>query len=337
MKIIQWHITEECNWRCKHCYHDNYLDKGPSLNKLKDIFNDIIEIWICERINFAWWEPFLRKDFLDFLDYIDNKLWLYNKKLKIWILTNGSFIDEKLLINLKKINNINFFFQISIEWTKEINDSIRWIWAFDTILKAMLLLEKFNFYVDFSFTVSKMNEKYLFWLIPFVKKFDMKIKVRRLVPMWQADSTFLFTALEWYNFSKRVKKINFKYFYWKKIGFFLNWCSEITSFDYKWFWCWINQKVILTIMHDLDVYSCRRLPIVLWNLNDNNILEIYNWEEYNKQSESYKEIEICKSCQYYNSCKWWAKCITYAVNNTLYKEDPQCYIAKKLKWNEKKY
>jgi len=59
--IIQWHITEHCNWRCKHCYHDDYLDEWPDLKTLKGIFDQITSIeknffWPINNkyINFAW-------------------------------------------------------------------------------------------------------------------------------------------------------------------------------------------------------------------------------------------------------------------------------------------
>jgi len=95
---FQWHITEQCNWRCTHCYHDEYLEKWPSLQKLKDIFCEIWGInnnlfWEIKykNINIAWWEPLIRKDFILLLEYINSKV----DYLHIWIMTNWSLIDDQ--------------------------------------------------------------------------------------------------------------------------------------------------------------------------------------------------------------------------------------------------
>lgn len=39
---FQWHITEKCNLRCRHCYHDNYT----STNELNSDGLIISLIWL---------------------------------------------------------------------------------------------------------------------------------------------------------------------------------------------------------------------------------------------------------------------------------------------------
>jgi radical SAM protein with 4Fe4S-binding SPASM domain len=307
---IQWHITEQCNWRCTHCYHDEYLEKWPSLDKLKEIFHQIVDIdesffWVIEkkRINFAWWEPFVRKDFIELLEYINNNI---NNKIDIWILTNGSFLNDALLTKLISFQNINFFIQISIEGTKKINDEIRWKWAYDTILKWIELCKKYNIALHLSFTLTNINKEEIFKLIPFIKKHDISLNVRRIVPLWQSKEEFdlMLSSEDWYRLTVKIKNINNLLFKNTKWKIWINWCSEVTWYNYTWNWCGINRHWIIVIMHNLDIYTCRRLPITIWNLAKDKLKDIYLSDEYKKQMNAYKQVEVCKRCPLLNKCKW---------------------------------
>jgi radical SAM protein with 4Fe4S-binding SPASM domain len=338
--VAQWHITEECNWRCTHCYHDSYLDKWPSLDKLKEIFIEFLCIknnffWILswKRLNIAWWEPFVRPDFIELLEFINSTLeWVWI--LDIWIMTNWSYMTQEIIDKLKSLKNINFFYQISIEWREKINDSIRWPWSFKKIVNAIKLAKLNDLKLSLSCTLHKENKNEVFKMLDFVKSNEVFLKVRRLVPMGQTkwEYNLMLEDKEWYEFTKRLNLVNLSIKKeWSKWKFILNWCSEITASDYDWEWCWINSQKALTIMHDLKVYSCRRLFIPIWDLNENSLNEIYNSEEYKKHINVYKDIEVCNKCSFKEICKWWAKCITYHRTWKLNLPDPQCYYAKLLK------
>jgi len=329
--ITQWHITEQCNWRCTHCYHEGYLDEWPDLNILKNTFEQIVEIkknyfWLIvnKYVNFAWWEPFLKKEFLDLLEYINDRNIIKN----IGILTNWSLINQKLLDRLKKFKNLKFRFQMSLEWEKKVNDLIRWKWTFEIVKDKIKLLRQNNIEIRISFTLTTKNQNELIKLIPFIQEFNINLWVRRIVPMWQSNEEYnlMLSQEEWYKLSIKYFNINKNILKWKwTIN--LSWCSEITWYKYKWYWCWINDNRVLTIMHNLDVYACRRLPIIFGNLKKDKLNNILNWNKYLEFVKSHNYIELCKKCPYVSWCKWWAKCITYAKNKTLKMEDPQCYFA----------
>lgn len=65
---IQWHITERCNLRCKHCYQDNsYINNELDFNSLCNILDSYIKtlkIWkIRGSISITGGEPLIREDF----------------------------------------------------------------------------------------------------------------------------------------------------------------------------------------------------------------------------------------------------------------------------------
>ena len=76
-------------------------------------------------------EPFTRRDIVEILHYTDEK------KIGISISTNGTFITPELL---KKIKDIPFtLFQISLDGTKEVHDSIRGTGMWEREIQATTL------------------------------------------------------------------------------------------------------------------------------------------------------------------------------------------------------
>ncbi|MEM0360624.1 MAG: 4Fe-4S cluster-binding domain-containing protein, partial [Candidatus Diapherotrites archaeon] len=72
---LQWHITEKCNLKCKHCYSEKNFEKELSLEQLNAILEDYIktiELWglskNTSRITIMGGEPFLRKNFWIFAE-----------------------------------------------------------------------------------------------------------------------------------------------------------------------------------------------------------------------------------------------------------------------------
>lgn len=335
---LQWHITEECNYRCKHCYHDSFLDKWPDMDVLKDIFFQFLDIkenyfwqkFTSRKITFIWWEPFVRQDFFDLLDFINNNI---NFELFIVIVSNGSLITQEKLDKIKSFSNLKVRFVISIEWPKEINDSIRWIWSFNKIFNAIHLCKNNNFEVFLQLTLSKLNYKHVYELSPFLIRYKVSLWIRRFIPMWLWEKLWkenMLSPEEWYKFTLNTNVVNYSLRSNYGIRFNLNWCSEITSYNYEWAWCPINNHQMIVIYHNLDFYPCIKLWIPIWNLKNNSLKALFLSKSYIEMLKVHNDIDVCKKCSFFDFCKWWAKCITYAVNKTLLLPDPQCIRAKKI-------
>ena len=88
---IQWHLTNKCNLRCEHCYQDDYSQSSElSLDELKTVaekINYTLGKWGKEgRIGVTGGEPFLRNDFFNFLEFLEQQSHIK----KIGIMSNGS-------------------------------------------------------------------------------------------------------------------------------------------------------------------------------------------------------------------------------------------------------
>ena len=86
--VFQWHITERCNLRCAHCYQEDYQATELPFQKLIEItkqFKALLDTLGRQtgvnqsrgHINITGGEPFIRRDFLDLLEFFTScREWL---------------------------------------------------------------------------------------------------------------------------------------------------------------------------------------------------------------------------------------------------------------------
>lgn len=125
-------LTKACNLRCPHCYVDagKQSENELTLEEIKSIIDQLAKLKTFY-IFYTGGEPFLRKDIIEILQYTNKK------KIGISMSTNGLLLTEK---HLEKIKNIPFdLFQISLDGTKEIHDSIRGKGTWDKAIEAIKL------------------------------------------------------------------------------------------------------------------------------------------------------------------------------------------------------
>ncbi len=123
---LQWHITEHCNFRCSHCYQENYDTPEMSLEQMEGALKQYVELmkkWRIPRehasITITGGEPFLYKDFFKFLE----KIHQYSPYFQWGILSNGSLLTRE---NAKKLRLFKIRgYQVSLEGMEYVNDKIR--------------------------------------------------------------------------------------------------------------------------------------------------------------------------------------------------------------------
>ena len=121
--VLQWHIGEACNLKCKHCYQEKHKPISLKYNELLSILNqyrDLLKkLKLHGHINLTGGEPLCSPHFFKLLDEFkkDEKLYTFS------ILTNGTLLNEE---NVKKISSYNpEYVQVSLEGGKKTNDYVR--------------------------------------------------------------------------------------------------------------------------------------------------------------------------------------------------------------------
>lgn len=335
--ILQWHVTNRCNLRCKHCYQEDYNGDELTLDEIKKVIAEYVELlktyaekkgieFIRGHINVTGGEPFVREDFLKILEEFSK-----NKKyFSYGILTNGTFITDEIAKKLVELNVSHV--QVSMEGDKPTHDSIRGTGSFDKTMSALKILNKYNINSHVSFTAHKQNYKDFSHVCKHARKAKAsKVWTDRLVPMGSGKemSEQLLSkdeALEFFGVIMSEKNKTFR----NKISnleVYSNRSLQFLKSGEHPYNCSAGDSLV-TILENGDVLSCRRMPIPTENVLNYSLSDIYYNNKVFKDLRQENIPEECKSCVYASKCKGGSKCISYAIYNDYTKPDPSCPILK---------
>ena len=83
-------------------------------------------------------------------------------------------------------------------------------------------------------------------------------------------------------------------------------------------------KNLLAVLPNGDVMPCRRLPVIVGNLMDQSMEEIYR-NETMVDLAKFTAPKECMNCSDCATCKGGAKCVNFAQKNTYHSKDVNCY------------
>ena len=323
---LQRHITNDCQLRCKHCYVDFSKKQSINIDDFKKWLDNykkfLLHYWITWKIYYTWGDPLLHERFWEIISL--------SKKngLDVWLFWNFHLLNEE---NVQKLydNEIKFY-QLSMEWTKEVHDSIRWKWTFDWVVHAIQTLEEKWISTLVNMTLSKMNIRELVPLIEFLayntdlSRFDFV----RVVPIWKAWKDILLTDdelksvfLEVLKLEKKIKQDWKKLIIWKK--------------DHLWKLLYYEAERLkinmedksyghLTVIENGDIYLCRKIPIKIWNIITDDLVEIYKHNKMISDAINMRLITGCHWCKLEYVCRW-CPAVTYWLSKGFTLKDPQCW------------
>ena len=319
--IMQWHITNRCNKRCSHCYQVDYNGKEFTINTLKEVVSQFLELLneynkinnlnTKGQINITGGEPFIREDIWELLDLFKE----YKKYFDFGVLTNGSFLNKDIVKRLKSYNPR--IVQVSLDGSKETHDKIRGKNSYNEVIKALKLLKKYKIYSLVSFTANDKNYKEFSKVVKVARKYKAsKVWTDRMVPIGAGNTGEVKTlnkdqVVEYINIIRKEQNNLLNIFFKTKISGerslqFLNGVSS----SYK---CNAGDGLI-TLLENGDVMPCRRLPIIAENINNSSLKEIYFNSKIFKDLRSIKEApKGCSKCDFNKICNGGAKCIAYGV------------------------
>lgn len=320
---FQWHITDICNLRCKHCYQSNYTDKGLPMEQLLAIgekLNDFVTKNDINNahINFTGGEPFLRKDLAELLIEI-NKY----KTFTFGILSNGYIPSHSTLDKLRSLPLK--FIQLSLEGKKKTNDRIRGEGSYEQVTQALKAYKKYKIPTMLSFTANAENYKEFSHVVKTARKHNAyKVWTDRYIPQGNSDklqlSTQHFKELGEILIKEKEKKRN------KNIEVAANRALQFLFCGGTPYRCSAG-KNLLAILANGDLLPCRRLPIKVGNLLTDDLNELFFSSELLKDIRNENKLDnACSECYYKLACMGGLKCLTYAQTNNYHKKDINCWI-----------
>lgn len=332
---LQWHITERCNWHCKHCYQTDDCSEELTTEQLFNVLEQylfLIKKWgipkYCALINVTGGEPFVRKDFFELAE----KLGYHSNMFRWGMLSNGSFITKGVAEKLKSFNIDHY--QVSLEGAEEQNDEIRGKGSFKRVTNSIKTLAEAGIRTEVSLTLTKKNIKDIPVLVKLLAQLGVHLLgTRRLIPYGRGSelSDILLEPEELRDYYRSVMELNKSLKRKNSKLHVVIGCEsgifneEIPSHRRKNY-CGIIEGRILIVMANGDILPCRRLPIIIGNVLKQSLFEAYYssdklWELRNLNNAH----QFCQNCNNFKQCFGGAKCVTYCYTSKLFIPDIQCW------------
>ena len=326
---IQWHITNLCNLRCKHCYQDDFSKKSDldwqGLKRVSDHLLTTIRDWdrtAC--IHLTGGEPLLKPELFPLLNHLDQ----HSMVEELGIITNGLPIDREMMRRLSDFPKLKKI-KISLDGgDAETNDSIRQKETFDKVMQNLpLIKETERFEILLMFTAMKRNLRSLPYLFKLCQ--DMGIDgliIERFIPLGRGREVMdeVLSKEEWKEMTGMLSD-------------FISAEEEDSFFPYQAFQISFGGEepellgapcVVgvdgLCIMPEGSVFPCRRFPISIGNLLETSLKQI--WDESDILEKLRKKENLkgkCGSCGI-DDCRG-CRSLALALTGDYLGEDPHCW------------
>lgn len=341
---MQWHITSECDQRCKHCYvfgSDDYLEQKKNRLSLEDSFRLVDEFYKLLRgygtkggIFLSGGDPILSPDFWDILKYIG----YYKDTISISILGNPFHINTEISKRLK--NHGVSSYQISLDGLEETHDNIRKKGSFRDSLRALECLHNEGIETHTMLTINSCNYNDALPLIKFVNTLDYidAFGFDRMIPIGNAVDNDDVRPIDKKIYRKLMYDI-YKYevisqpriYIAKKDNLWKLFLSENgltnpvkhTESTVCFTGC-LAAVQAFSVLEDGSVYACRRLDIKSGKFPENSLIDIYFNSTLHKNIRDIKKYEKCIDC---NLLKYCRGCLAmkYAFAGDIFSPDPTCW------------
>ncbi len=332
---LQWHITNECDQRCQHCYIwrkfvNESLHTQPNIQQCQNIVDDFLsfcqETSVSPYFSITGGDPLLYSHIWELLEYIQSK------KVPFTILGNPFHLSSEVAKQLKLLGCASY--QMSLDGLKATHDSLRKSGSFKATLEALPLLLEANIRTMIMATVSLLN----YQEIPAVAKLCVEHRVNSfafarycpnqredskynmppplyrqfLTDMWQvycelSDKGTIFSLKDhlWIAFLYE----NGLYSLCVEKGIVIDGCN-----------CAIKH---MTVLPNGTVYACRRFDSLVGNTDQQSFREIF----LSPAMEQYRRIENlagCKDCDLLNYCRG-CHAVAAGTTGNFFDKDPQCW------------
>ncbi len=325
--VLQWHLSENCNLKCLHCYQEAHKPIQLKYNQLVEIYNQFKELLkrleMKGHINITGGEPLCNPYLFKILDLIKKD----EDLISFSILTNGTLITEQIAKKIKSYNP--YYVQVSLEGGKSVNDYIRGKGTYQKIAKGIINLRKENIFTSISFTATKINYREFPKVVKYAKKYDVNnVWSDRYIPLGDSKDRDLALNLQetrdYLNImnKERIKLKNIKNNH-LSISMYRALQFQMTN-DFA-YGCTAGDT-LLTVMENGDLVPCRRMPIVVGNLFEEKMIDLYLNNQILKNLRAKKIPDECLGCEHEQTCHGGLKCLAYAIYKDLNHKDVGCNI-----------
>lgn len=340
---FQWHITDDCDQRCKHCYifSENNCKEPDSMswNQMQEVVvncEDFCEVY--NRLPYFYitgGDPILHPNFWRLLEL------LKSKDIPFAILGNPFHLDTQVCRRLKEYGCQKY--QLSLDGMRQTHDWFRKPGSFDITLEKIACLKQAGIRAVIMTTVSGKNIKEVPDIIDTVVEHKADVfAFARYCPTSEEKDTGM-SPMEYRELLgvcdkkfKEYKAAGCETYFNKKDHLWTLYEYETGEFKIPEN---AQEGVIyggcncgnchLTILPNGDVYACRRvLSSKVSNVFEDRLADVWVC-----QMEQYREYDKFKKCAKCELKAWCRGCPAVAsgahsingMPGDFYDEDPQCW------------
>ncbi|MCM1166961.1 MAG: radical SAM/SPASM domain protein, ACGX system [Lachnospiraceae bacterium] len=333
---FQWHITDDCDQRCKHCYifsEDNCKPLDTmTWEQIQDTFYNCLDF--CEvhkrepYFYITGGDPILHKDFWRLLGLMKEN------GIPFTILGNPFHLTDEVCRKLKECGCEKY--QLSIDGTRETHDWFRKSGSFDITLEKLECIKKAGIRAVVMTTVSGTNIDEIPDIIDTVAgKADVFAFARYCPTSGEKD-----TDIEPLRYRELLAVCDKKFKEYEASGcttYFNKKDHLWTLYEYETGEFKIPENAEsgmiyggcncgnchITILPNGDVYACRRVQnSKVGNVFEDRLADVWvcEMEEY----RDYTKFEKCSKCELLAFCRG-CPAVASGKNGDFYAADPQCW------------
>lgn len=336
---FQWHITDECDQRCKHCYifSGDPFRTLDSMNweKMQDTFYNCLDFCkVYDRLPYFYLtggDPILHPDFWRLLELF------HEHNVPFTIMGNPFHLNDNVCRELKALGCQKY--QLSLDGLKETHDWFRKPGSFDNTIEKVGCINRAGIKSVIMTTVSKTNMTEVPGIIDAAVKAQANIfAFSRYVPSGGELDTSM-TPQEYRNLLsmcdkkfKEYKAEGCKTYFNKKDHLWTLYEYETGEFKIPSYAC--NGMIYggcncanchVTILPNGDIFACRRVAdSKVGNIFEDRLADV--WVTGAEQYRDYTRFSKCSRCKLLQFCRG-CPAVAKGTNGDFYGDDPQCWAS----------
>lgn len=315
---LQWHITHRCNLRCRHCYQEDY-SAFESLTDAEIILQQyciLLKTYGCNgRLNITGGEPLTHPHLFDLLHAARSK------GIKTGVLTNGTLIGTWEARKLKACG-VDYV-QVSLDGTEKVHDAIRGKGNFEKAVNGICALRSQGIFTSVSFTAQNNNCRELKKLAAFCDDIgaDKLWFDRVIIPEEEDSEKLTLSADSFRKLCRTAARLN------RKGKVFCGRALQFIPCSSKLVYHCSAGENLLVVLASGDVMPCRRLPLIIGNIRETDLLTLHQNSSVMKKLRAIGIPQGCMACSYASLCRGGSKCVAYAKTGRFDIPDPDCILS----------
>lgn len=326
--LISIFVTNNCNLRCRHCCFDSGITKVDELST-EQLFKVIDKITatgiVC--LDFSGGEPFLRKDFLEAVEYA------YKSGIKsLSIATNTLAITEEQIKELKRLQDKYrlLYLRLSLDGAnKETHEWLRGENTFEKTLNKLHHLREEGINLrELNTVVSKKNYDELYDIVKIAKGLKIKTSVfLPLIPVGRAKEImdYMITPEEWKQLCIKKKdmekEIDIEIFADSPVS-----TTLVESNLGKSLPCMCGYQ-FLGVLPSGQYTICPIVSEGEGNIFEQDIGEFWDKSELLNKIRDLDELTgKCSDCKYKQLCRGGCRGLAHYKYGSFFKPDPLCWV-----------